>query len=95
MGSELWLRAGRANQPGPRANVVNWPVDALSILQLIRLRTSVGWAHSAVVAHIHYVFQYQPESHYWALQGAEMAVFLGMTLLLLGVTVVAVRRWTA
>jgi hypothetical protein len=47
------------------------------------------------VAHIHYVFQYQPESHYWALQGAEMAIFLGMALLLLGVTVIAVRRWTA
>ena len=94
MGSELWLRAGRANQPGPRANVVDWPGDALSILAN-QLRTSVGWAHCAVVAHIHYVFQYQPESHYWALQGAEMAIFLGMALLLLGVTVIAVRRWTA
>jgi hypothetical protein len=58
-------------------------------------QTNAGQAHCAVVAHIHYVYQYQPESHYWALQGAEMAIFLGMALLLLGVTVIAVRRWTA
>jgi hypothetical protein len=45
-------------------------------------QTNAGQAHCAVVAHIHYVYQYQPESHYWALQGAEM-------------TVIAVRRWTA
>jgi hypothetical protein len=47
------------------------------------------------VAHIHYIFQFQPESHYWALQGTETAIFLGMALLLLGVTVIAVRKWTA
>jgi ABC-type transport system involved in multi-copper enzyme maturation permease subunit len=42
---------------------------------------------------LHYVIQYQPLSHYWALQGAESAVFVGAALILLGVTVLAVRRW--
>jgi hypothetical protein len=41
----------------------------------------------------HYVVQLQPTSHFWALQGAESAVFVGAALVLLGVTVLAVRRW--
>jgi len=88
-----FVPAGRTS-PAPGQT---WSTGPATLYQSCanQLRTSVGWAHCAVVAHIHYVFQYQPESHYWALQGAEMAVFLGMTLLLLGVTVVAVRRWTA
>ena len=52
-------------------------------------------ARCATRAHIHYVFQFQPDSHYWALQAAETALFLGLALLLIGVTVIAVRRWSA
>jgi hypothetical protein len=42
---------------------------------------------------VHYVFQYQPASHYWALQGIELAIFLGLGLLLLAFTVIRVKRW--
>lgn len=52
-------------------------------------------ARCAALAHIHYVFQFQPASHYWALQGAETAIFAGIAVLLLGVTVIAVRRWSS
>jgi ABC-type transport system involved in multi-copper enzyme maturation permease subunit len=41
----------------------------------------------------HYVVQLQPTGHFWALQGAESAVFVGAALVLLGVAVLAVRRW--
>jgi hypothetical protein len=37
--------------------------------------------------------QFQPPSHFWALQAAESAVFLGAAGALLGLTVIAVRRW--
>jgi hypothetical protein len=54
-------------------------------------------AHSATYcenAHrLHYVMQFQPPGHFWALQGAESAIFLGAAGILLGLTVVAVRRW--
>ncbi len=43
--------------------------------------------------HLHYVMQFQPASHFWALQGAESGVFLVLAGILLGLTVVAVRRW--
>jgi ABC-type transport system involved in multi-copper enzyme maturation permease subunit len=42
---------------------------------------------------LHYLFQYQPTSHFWTLQGAESAIFVGAAIVLLGVTVLAVRRW--
>ena len=54
-------------------------------------------AHSAVycekVNHLHYVMQFQPPSHFWALQGAESVIFLVLAGVLLGLTVLAVRRW--
>jgi hypothetical protein len=43
--------------------------------------------------HLHFVVQFQPESHFWPLQTAESAVFLGISAVLLGVTTLAVRRW--
>jgi ABC-2 family transporter protein len=43
--------------------------------------------------HLHFVFEYQPESHYWALQGAETAVYAVLALALAAATVAAVRRW--
>jgi CHASE1-domain containing sensor protein len=54
-------------------------------------------AHSAIYCekanHLHYVMQFQPPSHFWALQGAESALFLFLAGVLLGLTVLAVRRW--
>jgi hypothetical protein len=42
---------------------------------------------------LHYVVQYQPASHFWPLQGVESAIVMAVASLLLGVTVLAVRRW--
>ena len=50
-------------------------------------------ARCAVLAHVRYGFQFQPASHYWALQGTETAIFAGIAVLLLGVTVIAGRKW--
>jgi ABC-type transport system involved in multi-copper enzyme maturation permease subunit len=50
-------------------------------------------AHCAAMSHLHFVFQYQPDSHYWALQGIETAIFLGLGLLLLGLTVMKLKNW--
>lgn len=52
-------------------------------------------ARCAVQAHVHYVIQFQPDSHYWPLQGAETAIFTILAAALIGVTVIVVRRWTA
>jgi hypothetical protein len=49
--------------------------------------------HCEKLDHLHYVLQYQPPSHFWALQAAESAIFLATAALLLGLTVLAVRRW--
>jgi hypothetical protein len=49
----------------------------------------------AAVAHLHYVVEYQPESHFWMLQGVEAAIYVGLTLILAAVTVIAIRRWRA
>ncbi len=50
-------------------------------------------AYCEKVNHLHYVMQFQPPSHFWALQGAESAIFLVLAGVLLGLTVLAVRRW--
>jgi ABC-type transport system involved in multi-copper enzyme maturation permease subunit len=55
--------------------------------------SNAGAAHCAALSHLHFVVQYQPDSHYWALQGIETAIFLGLGLLLLGLTVVKLKNW--
>ena len=59
------------------------------------VRSPAADARCAALAHIHVVSQFQPTSHYWELQAAETAIFAGLALLLLGVTVIAVRRWSS
>ena len=49
----------------------------------------------AARARLHFVFEYQPESHYWALQGVETAMYAALALALAVATVAAVRRWPA
>ncbi len=56
-------------------------------------QSQVGMDHCAAAARLHFVVEYQPESHYWALQGVETAIYLAMAVVLATVTVVAVRRW--
>jgi hypothetical protein len=55
--------------------------------------TNASEAHCALLAHVHYVFQYQPESHYWALQGIETAIFVALGLVLLAFTMALIKRW--
>jgi hypothetical protein len=43
--------------------------------------------------HLHYVVQIQPASHFWALQAVESAIFVAAASGLIGLTVLAVRRW--
>jgi hypothetical protein len=49
--------------------------------------------HCAAVHRLHFVVQYQPSTHFWMLQTAETVIFVGIAALLLGATVLAVRRW--
>jgi hypothetical protein len=87
------LPAGRTSPP-PGKTWAWW--DQTKIYETCQNRpnlTNAGDAHCAVLAHVHFVFQYQPESHYWALQGIETAIFLGLGLVLLGLTVIKVKRW--
>ena len=50
-------------------------------------------SYCAKVHHLHYVLQFQPPSHFWPLQTAESAIFLGIAAVLLGLTWLAVARW--
>ncbi len=49
--------------------------------------------HCESLFKLHYVVQMQPGSHYWALQLAEVGVFVAGAFALFVLTVVAVRRW--
>ena len=55
-------------------------------------RGVTAWSHCLAANHLHYVYRYQPESHYWALQGLEAGLFVAAALVLLTVVVLAVRR---
>jgi hypothetical protein len=57
-----------------------------------RAQSHAGLARCLARDHLHFVFEYQPESHYWALQGAKTAIYAAMALALAAVTVAAVRR---
>ncbi len=53
------------------------------------------WSHCLVANHLHFVIRYQPESHYWTLQGLEAGLFVAASLVLLAAVVLAVRRIAA
>jgi hypothetical protein len=59
-----------------------------SFAQYVKDAKSCGAA-----THLHLVFQYQPVSHFWRIQSVETAIYVIAALVLLGVTVLAVRRW--
>ncbi|MGA8295687.1 MAG: hypothetical protein WB770_01435 [Acidimicrobiales bacterium] len=56
-------------------------------------KATVSVQHCESLLKLHYVFEIQPGSHYWLLQLAELGVFVAAALVLLALTVVAVRRW--
>ncbi len=51
------------------------------------------YMHCVAKAHVHFVFQYQPESHYWPLQAVETLIFLALSAMLVSASIVRVRRW--
>jgi hypothetical protein len=57
-----------------------------------RASSSAEEAHCALVAHLHWVWQYQSEGHYWSLQWAETAIFVGAASACLATILVAVHR---
>ena len=50
-------------------------------------------AHCALMARVHWVWQYQPEGHYWLLQWSETAIFVGLAIVCFFATVIKVRSW--
>ena len=88
------LPAGRPDQPGAGTGLsAAPPVGYYSCAN--QAESNGELARCAVQAHVHYVIQFQPDSHYWSLQGAETAIFAILAAALIGVTVTVVRRWTA
>ena len=87
-----YLPLGRTS-PAPGQTWTSAPVHAGSCLYQAQSQAALD--HCAAAARLHFVFEYQPESHYWALQSAETAVYLGMAVVLAAVTLAAVRRWQA
>jgi hypothetical protein len=76
-----WNALNRCTGPFPNGN--------LQVLEQYQRRTQ----HCIASLKLHYVQQYQPPSHYWRIQAAETALFVGAALVLLGLTVFVVRRW--
>ena len=54
---------------------------------------SHAWATCTARAHVHWVTQFQPSSHFWPLQGLESAIFFGMALALFVSAGLAVQWW--
>lgn len=88
-----FVAAGRTS-PAPGQTWQASPPDSY-FMCTDHARSPAADARCAALAHVHVVYQFQPASHYWELQAAETAIFAGLALLLLGVTVIAVRRWSS
>jgi hypothetical protein len=58
-----------------------------------RVSSLAGQAHCALVAHVHWVWQYQPERHYWLLQWTETGIYVGLALVCFVATLIKVRGW--
>jgi ABC-type transport system involved in multi-copper enzyme maturation permease subunit len=57
--------------------------------------SSASQTHCALVAHLHWVWQYQSEGHFWSLQLAETAIFVVAAFACMVATFVVVRRQEA
>jgi ABC-type transport system involved in multi-copper enzyme maturation permease subunit len=85
-----YLPLGRTSpQPGRNWSGYVQQVDSC----FNRVSSFAGQAHCAFVAHLHWVWQYQPESHYWTLQWTETAIFVGLACACLIATFIRVRGW--
>jgi hypothetical protein len=88
------LPVGRTS-PLPGHSWLTTPASLSACTSAAKRSGITPWPHCLVVNHLHYVFQYQPESHYWPLQGAETGIFVAAALFLLALTVLGVRRVAA
>ena|ERR1700722_6823549 len=57
------------------------------------LQQRAGQQYCLSSLRLHYVFRYQPASHFWLLQTAEAAVFIVGALVLLRLAILLVQRW--
>jgi hypothetical protein len=87
-----FLPLGRTS---PAAGRTWFGVSQQAAACMSRVSSAAGEAHCVLIAHLHWVWQYQPESHYWSLQWAETAIFVGLALVGLVATLVAVRHQQA
>jgi hypothetical protein len=55
--------------------------------------TNAGVARCARTAHVHFVFQFQPMSHYWSLQSFEASIFVILGLVFFAFAFIRVRQW--
>ena len=98
-----WVPLGRTN---PSANHT-WGSGTDTVLRCIERLGTHRLANGGSVTYfgagiyqrcgalekLHYVVQYQPSSHYWAIQAAEAGIFLGLAGVLFALTVMAVKSW--
>ena len=87
-----FVPAGRTS-PAPGRTWQSWQASPPQsyVTCANQVRSPAADARCAALAHVHVVYQFQPASHYWELQAGETAIFAGLAVLLLGVTVIAVR----
>ncbi len=85
---EGWLPIGRSGLPPGRSWGYYSPPASCS---------GTGWQGSgpcAATNGLHWAVTYQPASRFWAFQGIEAFVFVGLAALCLGAAVLLVRRWS-
>jgi hypothetical protein len=85
-----YLPLGRSS-PAPGRT---WSANAQQVVSCFNgVSSRAGQAHCALVAHVHWVWQYQPEKHYWPLQWEESAIFVGFAALCFVASFIKVHRW--
>jgi hypothetical protein len=102
--SQSWfLNAGYVpdgrNSPGPAQNWgtgfsrVNAALNNCRARGDISVNIETMLTRCAQQLKLHWVQQYQPPSHFWAIQSVETGIFAAAALILCGITVVLVQRW--
>lgn len=86
------LPAGRL-APAPGHSWTAFPSTLASCLRSVKVSSASRFEdaqrHCALVTHLRFVTQYQPEGHYWPLQGGEAGIFLVTAAVLAGLTFLA------
>jgi hypothetical protein len=75
-------------------NIANRP-SASAVAQHCGYSYDAGYSECLQVHGVEQGTYFQPRSHYWQLQWWESAILVGASVLLLGVAIAGVRRWSA